>query len=249
MATLINNIDINAQGIYLVSHGAEELVTLPDLSKAETNDWQEMEGLQVDFTTVERSNPEVVVRYVVTSLSARTKLEAFHKADSLTLSPHGWGRTFTLRNPRPDTAKMSGKVGGEMALEVSYRYELDDLPNERIEGAAEPFAIDSGYKLGGSDVSRFGLAVNNADGLFALRGFKTRTLVPKSREAQLQCTLFATTWAGLWANRSALWTALQGELSLTTPLGGHKARYLSCSQTKQIGKSPIISLTVNLQLI
>lgn len=249
MATLINNMDVNAQGIYLARHGAEELVTLPDLSNAEVNNWQEEDGLQVDFTTIERTNPEVVVRYVVTSLSARTKLEAYHKADSLTLSPHGWQRTFTLRNPRPDSAKMSGNVGGEMALEVSYRYELDDLPNERIAGAVDPFAIASDYKLGGGDVSRFGLAVNNSDGLFVLRGFKDRTLVPKSREAQLQCTLFATSWAGLWANRSALWTALRGELSLTTPLGVHKARYLSCTQTKQIGKSPIISLTLNLQLI
>lgn len=249
MATLMNNTDVNAQGIYLARHGAEELVTLPDLSKAETNDWQEMEGLQVDFTTVEQTNPEVVVRYVVTSLSARSALERYHKTDHINLAPHGWKRTFTLRNPRPDTSKVYGKVGGEMAQEISYRYELDDLPTERIAGAVEPFAIASDYKLGGGDVSRFGLAVNNADGLFALRGFKTRTLVPKSREAQLQCTLFATTWAGLWANRSALWTALQGGLSLTTPLGGHKARYLSCTQTKQIGKSPIISLTLNLQLI
>lgn len=249
MATLINNTDVNAQGIYLVRHGAEELVTLPDISNAEVNNWQEEDGLQVDFTTIERTNPEVVVRYVVTSLSARKALERYHKADRITLAPHGWERTFTLRNPRPDTAKMYGNVGGEMALEVSYRYELDDLPTERVSGSVEQMQVSTRYKLGGVSLSQLGVAVSNVDALFAPDGYKDLTLARKGREVQLPCTLVASSWSNLWANRAALWRGLQGELSLTTPRGVLKARYLSCAPTKQIGKSPTISITLNIQLI
>ncbi|MDD7438575.1 MAG: hypothetical protein PUK66_07085 [Bacteroidales bacterium] len=249
MPTLINNVDINAKGIYLAKRGAEELVTLPSLSKAETNDWQELDGVQVDFSTVERTNPEVVVRYVVTSLSARTDLERYHKADHITLAPHGWGRTFTLRRPRPDSCKMYGKVGGEMALEISYRYELDDLPSERVEGGVDPLPLRSQYKLGGAQFSQFGVAVNSVDMLFSPDGYKDLTFTRQGREVQLQCILLASSWSRLWANRSALWQALQGELSLTTPLGMLRARYLSCATTKQIGKSPLISITLNIQLI
>lgn len=249
MATLINKKDINKQGIYLARHGAEELFTLPDLSKAETNNWQEFDGVQVDFTTIERAYPEVTVRYVVTSLSARKALELHHKADHITLSPHGWGRTFTLRHPRPEGCRVYGRVGGKMATEVSYRYELDDLPSERVVGSGEPLPLRTQYKLGGVSLSQLGVAVNSVDALLAPDSYKDGTLARQGREVSLPCTMVASTWQRLWANRSALWQALQGELSLTTPIGVLKARYLSCAPTKQVGKDPVISLTLNLQLI
>lgn len=256
MTTLINKKDINKQGIYLARHGAEELFTLPDLSKAETNDWQEFDGVQVDFTTVERTNPEVVVRYVVTSLDARTALEQQHKRESITLSPHGWGRTFTLRKARPESCKAYGKIGNELALEVSYRYELEDLPTDQVQGATvslrgtDYLPGSSSYKLGGVDFEEYGVVVSRVyDTLLALDSHKEHTFTRGGREIQMQCCMIAPTWSALWANRAALWTALQGELSLSTPAGTYKARYLSCATPRQITKDPMITFTLNIQLI
>ncbi|MDN4754222.1 hypothetical protein QYZ87_06740 [Porphyromonadaceae bacterium W3.11] len=248
MATLINNIDINAQGIYLARHGAEELFTLPNLSDAEVNDWQEVEGLQVDFTTVQIQHPEVVVRYVVTSLAARSALEQYHKAESIKLTPHGWGRTFTLRKANADNCKVLAK--GDHIMEIAYRYELDDLPKTQITSDVEPVVFRSRYKIGGVSLSQFGMVINETHALYTPDDFKALTLVRDMREAQLMCTMFASSWSVLWANRAALWDALQGELSLSTDMGTTlKARYLSCSTPKQVSQQPVISFTLNLQLI
>lgn len=248
MATLINNIDVNAQGIYLARHGAEELFTLPNLSDAEVNDWQEVDGLQVDFTTVQLQRPDVVVRYVVTSLAARSALEQYHKAESIKLTPHCWERSFTLRKAQPESTKVYGRIGSELAMEIVYRYELDDIPT--ASGAPTPLGGVSPYKIGGVDLHQYGVAVNKVyDTLLAPNSYKERTFVRRSKEVQMQCAMFAPMWAGLWINRAALWSALQGELSLTTSIGTTKARYLSCSSPRQIGNEPAISFTLNLQLI
>lgn len=256
MPTLINNIDVNKQGIYLSHHGAEELFMLPDTSKAETNNWQELDGLQVDFSTIEPTHPEVVIRYVVTSLSARDALEQQHKRESITLSPHGWARTFTLRKARPEGCKVYGKIGSELALEVSYRYELEDLPTDQVQGATVPLRGtdylpgSSSYKLGGVDFEEYGVVVSRVyDTLLALDSHKEHTFTRGSREIQMQCCMIAPTWSALWTNRAALWTALQGELSLSTPAGTYKARYLSCATPRQITKDPMITFSLNIQLI
>lgn len=248
MATLINNIDINAQGIYLARHGAEELFTLPNLSDAEVNDWQEVEGLQVDFTTVQLQHPEVVVRYVVTSLAARSALEQYHKEESIKLTPHGWQRTFTLRKANADNCKVLAQR--EHIMEIAYRYELDDLPSTQITADVEPLSFSTIYKIGGVSLSQYGVVVNEVHTLYTPDNFKVLTLVREVREVQLSCTMLASSWAGMWANRAALWNALQGELSISTDIGTTlKARYLSCSTPKQISKQPVISFTLNLQLI
>ena len=250
MATRINNTDINAQGIYLARHGAEELCTLPDLSVAEVNDWQEAEGLQVDFTTVVCKAPEVAVRYVVTSIDARKALEEYHRAETLTLTPHGWGRSFVLRKGQPDSCKAYGRPGGELALEITYRYEQDELPTERVTGSVVPYGGLLGYKIGGKELTDYGVVVSKVyDTLLQADGFKDRTWVRKAKEVAMECVLFAPTWSVLWENRAALWQALQGELSLSTPAGTLRARYLSCSNTRQVGKAPVVSFTLNMQWI
>lgn len=250
MATLINNIDINARGIYLARRGARELFTLPDLTKVETNDWQEGEGLQVDFTTVQRKSPEVVVHYVVTSQSAVTLLDSYHKAESIRITPHGWGRTFTLRRPQVDACKVHGKTAGDTIIEISYRYELDDLPTTGVTARVEPSDIATRFAIGGTPTTAYGVVINESDALYAPNDYKAATFVRKAKEVRMQCTMIANTWQGLWANRAALWTNLQGEMALTTPTIQLKARYLSCSDVRQVTTTqPVISFTLNLQLI
>lgn len=207
-------------GVYVVKGGWNELIAYPPLKTVESNDWQELDGIEADLSAPVLDSREVQVNIAISGLFSRffAFLELLSDGAYHTFECAYIGRIYKLRlvsHPNLAAAKALGTATLKLA---------DDFPmlNYTYKAPASGVTACNDYTFDGTNFTAYGVRVlkGTLDEVLKapnvkknlLRNIGTqagalydgKNVTYSSKDVKIYCLLRADTLTELWRNYDAL---------------------------------------------
>lgn len=207
-------------GVYVVKGGWNELIAYPPLKSVESNDWQEMDGIEADLSAPMLDTREIQLKVAFAGLDSRffTLLEllsdeAYHVFECAYIK-----RTYRLRLvSQPNLA--AAKVIGTATLKFADDFPLSGYTYKKPASNVEAY---DDYTFDGVNFTTYGVRVlkGTLDEVMKTPTVKTNLLRNistqagalydgknvsyKSKDVKINCLMRADTLDELWRNYDAL---------------------------------------------
>ena len=213
--------DIYAEyGVYVVQGGWNELIAYPPLKPIDSNDWQELDGIEADLSTPVLNTREIQLKVAFTGLDSRFFALIRHLSDGAyhTFDCRHIERTYKLRLVAQPNLAVAHALG-TMTLKFA-----DDFPllGYTYEKPTSNIATYNDYTFDGRLFTDYGVRVlkgtldevkktptvktnllrNISTQMGALYDGKNVTY--KSKDVKINCLMRADTLDELWRNYDAL---------------------------------------------
>lgn len=207
-------------GVYVVKGGWNELIAYPPLKTVESNDWQEMDGIEADLSAPVLDTREIQLKVAFTGFDSRFFALIRHLSDGAyhTFDCRHIERTYRLRlvsQPNLSVAQALGAVTMKFA---------DDFPlsGYTYKKPASNVAAYDDYTFDGVKFTDYGVRVlkGTLDEVKKMPTVKTNLLrnistqmgalydgknvTYKSKDVKINCLMRADTLDELWHNYDAL---------------------------------------------
>jgi len=207
-------------GVYVVKGGWNELIAYPPLKTVESNDWQEMDGIEADLSAPVLDTREIQLKVAFTGFDSRFFALIRHLSDGAyhTFDCRHIERTYRLRlvsQPNLSVAQALGAVTMKFA---------DDFPlsGYTYKKPASNVAAYDDYTFDGVKFTDYGVRVlkGTLDEVKKMPTVKTNLLrnistqmgalydgknvTYKSKDVKINCLMRADTLDELWRNYDAL---------------------------------------------
>lgn len=280
----IDNVDISAYGAFILRGGDNDFLSYPERKTPHSNDWYEQNGVEYDLSEVYFKEKKVSVKFHFAASSGVQLVSALASFRTLIAAPgereiymRDFDKSFSLRyvscsnySHRGGLAKKGSKSG-----DLTIVFSMDDPLQFFDPDIINPVGIfhnETHVKLGGVDLSRYGIIVNACyDSSLAFpavkvplsRSFqasnglsvaKAKRLVYKEKKVTISCTMRAGRRDELYTNFTALFNALRapGLQTLTTFSGEEYCFYSSMQNFRKLRPlsiSPLISFDIVLTCV
>ena len=207
-------------GVYVVKGGWNELIAYPPLKSVESNDWQEMDGIEADLSDPVLDTREVQLKIAISGLYSRffALLELLSDGAYHTFECASIGRTYKLRLVSQPNLAMA-KALGTATLKFA-----DDFPllNYTYEAPESGVTACDDYSFDDTDFTVYGVRVlkGTLDEVMKAPNIKTNLLrnigtqtgalydgknvTYKSKDVKIYCLMRAESLTELWRNYDAL---------------------------------------------
>lgn len=217
----IDGKDIYAEyGVYVVQGGWNELIAYPSLKPIDSNDWQEMDGIEADLSAPVLDTREIQLKVAFTGVDSRFLALIRHLSDGAyhTFDCRCIERTYTLRLVAQPNLAVAHALGT-----TTLKF-ADDFPllGYTYEKPASNMAAYNDYTFDGVNFTDYGVRVlkgtldevkktptvktnlfrNISTQMGALYDGKNVTY--KSKDVKINCLMRADTLDELWRNYDAL---------------------------------------------
>lgn len=217
----IDGKDIYAEyGVYVVQGGWNELIAYPSLKPIDSNDWQEMDGIEADLSAPVLDTREIQLKVAFTGVDSRFLALIRHLSDGAyhTFDCRYIKRTYTLRLVAQPNLAVAHALGT-----TTLKF-ADDFPllGYTYEKPASNMAAYNDYTFDGVNFTDYGVRVlkgtldevkktptvktnllrNISTQMGALYDGKNVTY--KSKDVKINCLMRADTLDDLWRNYDAL---------------------------------------------
>lgn len=208
-------------GVYVVNDGWNELIAHPPLKAVDSNDWQELDGIEADLSAPKLNTKEATLKLAVGGLFGNVMelIELLADGAYHTFNCAYIGRQYKLRMtqmPNLDYAKRLGFVSIKLC---------DDFPLDGYiyQAPASDMNSVSDYLLDSDPFTKYGCRIlkGSLSEVMKAAAIKPNLLrnIPsqsgaiydgggavtfKSKDVKLNCLMRANTLAGLWRNYDAL---------------------------------------------
>ena len=239
-------------GITILENGYNALVNYPPMKTPESNDWQELNGVEVDLTAPKLNTHECTLLFVATS---KANIDSFVAALA-TGSYHTFvineiGQSYSLRLISQSNRQVTGTME---TFSLSF---ADDYPLSGYSYVAPAFAgvaiAQTGYTLDGKSLADYGVYVmegseaeirksatvktNLTRNIKAEAGayYEPTTVTVAQQQVAVKLTLLATTLTAFWKNYKALLYDLSkvGVRPFASATGGsHSCYYVGANVSK-----------------
>lgn len=207
-------------GVYVVKGGWNELIAYPPLKSVESNDWQEMDGIEADLSAPMLDTREIQLKVAFAGLDNRffTLLELLSDESYHVFECAYIKRTYRLRLvSQPNLA--AAKVIGTATLKFADDFPLSDYTYKK---PASNVAAYDDYTFDGVSFTTYGVRVlkGTLDEVMKTPTVKTNLLRNistqagalydgknvsyKSKDVKINCLMRADTLEELWRNYDAL---------------------------------------------
>lgn len=280
----IDGIDIFSYGAFILQGGDNDFLSFPERKLPYSNDWYEENGVEYDLSEPFFKEKKVTVKFHFTAQTGVQFVSSLAMFRSLVSAPgdrtvymRDFDRSFNLRYVSSSGYTHNGGLAkkGMKRGNMSLVFSMDDPLQFFEAGIIEPvggFNNETHVKLGGLDLSAFGIIVNKCyDSSLAYPGVKTplirsfaaangisiaraKRLVYKEKKVTISCTMRADTRELLYTNYTALFNHLRqpGLLTLTTFAGEEYCFYSSMQNFKKLrplSVRPFISFDIILTCV
>lgn len=207
-------------GVYVVKGGWNELIAYPPLKSVESNDWQEMDGIEADLSAPVLDTREIQIKFAFTGPDSRffAFIDLLSDGAYHTFNCKHIKRTYKLR-----LVSQPNMVVAEAIGTVTLKF-ADDFPLSGYEYKAPEsnIATSNDYILDGEPFTNYGIRIlkGTLDEVKKTPNVKTNLLrnintYPgalydgqkvsyKSKDGKINCLLRADTLDELWRNYDAL---------------------------------------------
>lgn len=270
----IDNVDISAYGAFVLRGGDYDFLSYPDRKEPYSNDWYEENGIEYDLSEPFFKEKKVTVKFHFTAHSG-TQLVGFMASFRALVAAPGsrsiymrdFDRSFSLRYVSCGKVQHTGGLAkkGIKRTVLPVVFSMDDplqFFDENIINPVGVFNSETHIKLGGADLARYGIIVNEcynsvltfpavkiplvrsfraANGLYVA---KAKRLVYQEKKVTVSCTMRADTREQLYTNYTALFNALRqpGLLTLTTYTSEEYCFYAAMRNFKKLRPLSVRSL-------
>lgn len=207
-------------GVYVVKGGWNELIAYPPLKSVESNDWQELDGIEADLSAPMLDTREIQLKVAFAGLDNRffTLLELLSDESYHVFECAYIKRTYRLRLvSQPNLA--AAKVIGTATLKFADDFPLSDYTYKK---PASNVAAYDDYTFDGVNFTTYGVRVlkGTLDEVMKTPTVKTNLLRNistqagalydsknvsyKSKDVKINCLMRADTLEELWRNYDAL---------------------------------------------
>lgn len=207
-------------GVYVVKGGWNELIAHPPLKSVESNDWQEMDGIEADLSAPMLDTREIQLKVAFAGLDNRffTLLELLSDESYHVFECAYIKRTYRLRLvSQPNLA--AAKVIGTATLKFADDFPLSDYTYKK---PASNVAAYDDYTFDGVNFTTYGVRVlkGTLDEVMKTPTVKTNLLRNistqagalydgknvsyKNKDVKINCLMRADTLEELWRNYDAL---------------------------------------------
>lgn len=207
-------------GVYVVKGGWNELIAYPPLKSVESNDWQEMDGIEADLSAPMLDTREIQLKVAFAGLDSRffTLMELLSDESYHVFECAYIKRTYRLRLvSQPNLA--AAKVIGTATLKFADDFPLSDYTYKK---PASNVAAYDDYTFDSVNFTTYGVRVlkGTLDEVMKTPTVKTNLLRNistqagalydgknvsyKSKDVKINCLMRADTLEELWRNYDAL---------------------------------------------
>lgn len=207
-------------GVYVVKGGWNELIAYPPLKSVESNDWQEMDGIEADLSAPMLDTREIQLKIAFAGLDSRffTLMELLSDESYHVFECAYIKRTYRLRLvSQPNIA--AAKVIGTATLKFADDFPLSDYTYKK---PASNVAAYDDYTFDSVNFTTYGVRVlkGTLDEVMKTPTVKTNLLRNistqagalydgknvsyKSKDVKINCLMRADTLEELWRNYDAL---------------------------------------------
>ena len=207
-------------GVYVVKGGWNELIAYPPLKSVESNDWQEMDGIEADLSSPMLDTREIQLKVAFTGLDSRFFALIRHLSDGAyhTFDCRHIERTYRLRLVAQPNLAVAHALG-TTTLKLADDFPLHDYTYKK---PASNMAAYNDYTFDGMKFTAYGVRVlkGTLDEVIKMPTVKTNLLRNistqagvlydgknvsyKSKDVKINCLMRADTLEELWRNYDAL---------------------------------------------
>lgn len=172
-SVIIDGIDIDDLGMFIVRGGDYDFLSFPDRKKPEQNDWYEQDGVEPDLSEIYFKEKKVKVNFYIKAATGDDFLYNLNRFYALISAPgyrqlysREFGKTFLLRYV--DCPELRHRGGlykkGTKRAELSVEFSMDD-PLQMFTGNGNLIPRNGRpsktyVEINGIDLSGFGIIVN-----------------------------------------------------------------------------------------